>query len=179
MDQKEVSNTFWYNIAAGTFPSNWNIAEFAATMSDYLQGAYCNASSDEVMSRGCEVVVNNGAGSLGVAHYNEVAGSIVSLSLPIDVAAIVRKISDHGGKTGQGRWYFPGIPQQYTDQSYLNNDGITAYGVLATALQTNVTDQTITWQPVTYSRKNNALYGSMFCAVVADLATRRPRRGPF
>jgi hypothetical protein len=179
MDQKEVSNDFWYSIQAGTFPGTWNIVTACVTFYNHLTGALVVPLSSEVTIRGIRLVVNNGSGSLGTENYNALTGDDEQPSMPIDVAAIVRKITTTISRASQGRWYLPGLGQDLADESYLSSAGIVAFTNLAAALQLNVVDQSITWQASHYNRKLNVLEAIISCPVVADLATRRRRRGPF
>jgi hypothetical protein len=177
-DSKEMSNVFWYQ-PSGTFPSDWNIATFGQAMYTQVTSAWQPILTTGVTIRGIYVEVNNGTLTSGYDYYSSESGNDITTLQPADIALVVQKHTASPGKAGRGRWYFGGLGQDQCTGSYLNSSGISYATAFAATLQTQFTDQSITWYPCHFSKKTTSLDRIVFTAVVAMLATRRRRRSVF
>lgn len=177
--QKNWSNIFWYT-GAGSFPSNYNQATFAAAFLTQMQAPLCAPMDSTLLSLGCYCVVNNGSGSFGVKKYTNLQGQDGSTyPMPEDVAVVVQRISDTAGKSGRGRLYLSGWSQSQCTGSYLNGTGYTSGVAIQTAMKAPIVDQGITWSPAVHSKTTNSLHAMVNALAVSLLGTSRRRRATF
>lgn len=102
-------------------------------------------------------------------------GDIAGQSLPDYAAAIIRKRTAVGGKTGRGRWYVGCVAEAFQDTGFLTPAALTAYQALAANLIINPSPGGGTWIAAHLSRKDNTLVGLTDCRAIAQLGTLRRR----
>jgi len=104
------------------------------------------------------------------------AGVIGTESLPDYCAAIIRKRTDTGGRTGRGRWFFGCIAETWNDTGILTAAAQMGYLGLQTALVQNQVTANGTWVPCHHSRKDDTLVPITAATLITTLATLRRRR---
>lgn len=178
-DQKEISNEFWYRLSAAPDLSTWGGVAACNALYTPIATALGLVTTTRTTFLGANLIVNNGAGSIGFDYYSSYAGTLTANPLPEDVCVLVQKDCGSFLPGSQGRWYFSGGSQGMATGSYLTPAGLTAWETLGTTLNTNVVDQGITYEAAHFSPKQGALLLIQAPSVVALLATRRRRRYRF
>jgi hypothetical protein len=178
-DQGEWSTEFWFDGAAHAKPAAFDINALAIS----VQAAYA-ASFEAIMYTGVNclgtmVEANFGAGTFGGETHDNFSGSNTNLPIPLDVAAVVRKATQTGGRSGSGRWRIGGLCVDSIAGSYLSPAGVTFFLSLASNLIAPITDQGVTWTPQVYSRKTNTLIAITSSVTDLLLGTQRRRRARF
>jgi len=96
--------------------------------------------------------------------------------LPDYAAVVIRKRSDHPGKTGRGRWFIGCVPEGLTNTNTLTTGGAGNYADLAQVFFDPITAAGVEWTVQLYSRHDNALYPIVVTQVQTYLRTQRRRR---
>lgn len=96
-------------------------------------------------------------------------------SEPDYVAAIIRKKTAIGGKSGRGRWYVPCVSSNNTDDNRLNSSGFTALGALRNAFTATLSAGTVAWTPEHFSAKTGNMNPLDAAEPQHDLKTERRR----
>lgn len=168
-------NDFWFNIT-GTFSGSWNAATACLALENHYKTGMLNCMNAEVSFLGTDMLVNNGGIVATSSTYTTGSGTLAHSLVPIEVAAVVRTQSAAGGRTGRGRIFLSGLDSSSVDGGRLDPAALGPFTTLATAMQTSVTDQGVTYHPGVYSRKDNLIYNFQYCTAEIPLGTQRNRR---
>lgn len=179
LDQKEMSNEFWFKLSAAPVLATWNGVLAADGLFTYLTNPLQNLTPTQIKFVGVNLLVNDGTGTIGFQGYGTVGGTVSGGYLPEDVSVIVQKDTASFMKGETGRWYFSGVPDAYANGSYLSVLGETTWLAQAPSLLSTFVDQTITYTPAHFSPKNNTLNAIVAIGAVPLLGTRRRRRFRF
>jgi hypothetical protein len=172
---KPYVNDFWFNIT-GSFPSNWNVANACLAIENHFKTVFCAPMNNEVKFIGTDLLVNNAGIVATSSTYTIVLGTLTNGLTPIEAAVVVRMQSAAAGRTGHGRIFLSGVDNSLIDGGRVGFPIDASLAAIATAMQTSVTDQGVTYHPGVYSRKDNLIYNAVFCSVEVPLGTQRNRR---
>lgn len=111
-------------------------------------------------------------GSTNVASS---AGLVEADELPNADAVVIQKRTAQPGKEGRGRWYVGGVPETFTDTSWLNVTGMSEYNSFAEHLNETLTVSGVTLSPRHYSKKLDTMYPIVTCKTAVRLGTMRRR----
>lgn len=104
------------------------------------------------------------------------AGTVTSDSLPDYAAALIRKRTGHGGKTGRGRVYVGPVAETMTDNGRLTGPGQAGLLAIADKMTTDIIAEGTTFSAFHLSRKDTAFYPLTQAIPQTILATQRRRR---
>lgn len=179
LDQKEMSNEFWFIPSQAPDLTTWSGNAAALAITTNVQTALYNQASIKQTYVGGNLLFNDGTGTLGFDSYVTSTGQISGTYLPEDCSVLVQKDTESFRPGENGRWYFSGVPDTFATGSYLNGVGIPAWATALPQLMTSFVDQAITYQPAHWSPSNNTLKPIISVQTVGLLATRRRRRFRF
>lgn len=179
LDQKEMSNEFWFSMSAAPAIATWNGVGAAGALYTPILTVLEAVSATPIKYVGCNLIVNDGTGSLGFDNYTTAGGTISGTYLPEDVSVVVQKDTASFLPGEHGRWYFSGVPDSFATGSYLNSTGIAAWLAALPTLLNSVTDQGVTYTPAHFSPKQSSLKPIVAVDAVGLLGTRRRRRFRF
>lgn len=176
---KEASNEFWFFGAGAALPTNYDPTMTATAAYAYLTPILTPLMSAQTSIIGCAIESNFSMGTFGSSTYQTTAGTVAGISLPEDVAVVVRKESLTPGKSTTGRWRFTSIPETFSNGSYLSTTGTTAFNTQVPLLLSSFVDQGVNWFPSIYSRKLSLLTEISSLSTDGLLGTNRRRRPRF
>lgn len=110
-----------------------NLAEQLAIYTGVWQGSFDGITNEEYQLVGCIATLHIGGGIISAEVTDPVPGNDggSGTGQPPQVAYLVRKLSDLGGRTNMGRAYLPGV----------DNNRISASGALVTTEIDNINDE--------------------------------------
>jgi hypothetical protein len=179
-------NTFDYmGSAFGATPAT-NMVALLNAWALNIQGPYlqCLATLARANYYLCQCVSSNTAPT--IQKTISASGSVAAAPLPLEMAAILKKLSGLKGQHGRGRVFMPAVPTTFTtpttDPNVLNTVGSLAYNALAITLLTAQAVGGTTYLPVVSKRPVGPLNVVTNAAVLLDmqpvslLATQRRRK---
>lgn len=118
-------------------------ATLAALLHDALGDTWAgNWSTGITLSETRAKFGPNASGPFG-SHVEARAGTNVSSALPPNVALLIEKRTNAGGRDGRGRLYMPGIVEPNVDAAgFIVPGAITTYQTAATAWRTRINEVT-------------------------------------
>jgi len=175
--QKEWSNIYWFQQSAAVGAANYESA--AAAIYGQLAANHSNCMVTTATIEGAYISFNDGAGTYGVPVYAATPGTIAGNALPEDVSAVVQRLTATPGPDGRGRIFVAGLPESFSNGSYLNAAGLAALSAFALVLATGVTVGAVTFNPMFFSPKTDLLLAIILWNEIELLATNRRRRPRF
>lgn len=132
-------------------------------------------STDDAAYGGCHAHLNlDGVTFIAGSTTFSGAGSEESPTQAENVAVVLRKRTDHGGKTGRGRWFMGAVPESLTDAGRCTDAGLALYQALGDLFAGILITARANYGPRHLSRKDAAMYPIRACN--AQRYTRSQRR---
>lgn len=125
-------NILWFNMAG--VAADWQAAaeDLAAALDTAISPVAINCLAADARYIAVKVEMAVAAVSYTAANNaNAQVGQVLGDSCPDYVAAVIRKKTARGGRTGRGRWFMPCVPEAFTNTSALTPGAVTSYGLLA------------------------------------------------
>ena len=101
-------------------------------------------------------------------------GNRTGTTSPENVAVVIRKVTDTGGKSGRGRWFIACVPEDFTDIGIVNPTATVYYQSLADGMRHIYAGTYCNFGPRHHSRITNDLVPIRDC--IATRGTRSQRR---
>jgi hypothetical protein len=174
---KVWSNTLWFTTASA-FPPTWDISAAAIAFENkYVVTGLTNTMSSNANYIGSNLLIHNGGLARSSNTYTVVAGSGSSANeIPDDACCVVSRLTATPGKSGRGRLYHSGIPNDFVAENRLTPLGAASFSGYCTVLKSALTDQTMLWSPANWSKLTNAFHAALDFIAEPVLGTQRHRK---
>ena len=111
----------------------------------------------------------------GVERAGTNDGTATGVTSAENVATVIRKVTEHGGKTGRGRWFIGCVPEEFATIGKLDSTPVSKYNALAVIFIAPIALTGVNFGPRHYSRKDASLYPIRRAIVVQYTKSQRRR----